>query len=355
MDYKTRSLEIIKKYQSSNGALVACPNFPAYNYCWLRDGSFIAYSLDLYQEYQAATAFYNWVNQAISNCSFKMDQLLSKKEQGLKIQSGDVFPTRYTLEGVEAGDDWGNFQLDGYGTWLWALSEHLRITGDHAFIQDFACSIKLTVTYLKNFWAFPNYDCWEEHSDKTHTSTLACIYGGLKAINRYLEDPEIPPVLASIKRYVLNNCILQDRLVKYVGNDGVDASLLWVALPFGLLEADDPIVKNTVREIETRLLHNGGVRRYPEDTYYGGGEWPLLSAWLGWYYSKTSRFEEARAILRWIEAQADQDGQFPEQVTGQGQVNDPAYIEPWIKKWGQVAKPLLWSHAMYLVLRNQLK
>ena len=38
---------------------------------------------------------------------------------------------------------------------------------------------------------------------------------------------------------------------------------------------------------------NGGVYRYREDVYYGGGEWILLSAWLGWYYSLSDRNEKA--------------------------------------------------------------
>ena len=32
--------------QRPNGALIASPDFAQYQYCWLRDGSFIAYALD---------------------------------------------------------------------------------------------------------------------------------------------------------------------------------------------------------------------------------------------------------------------------------------------------------------------
>ena len=37
--------------------------------------------------------------------------------------SPQYLPTRYTLDGElePEVDDWPNFQLDGYGTWLWAL------------------------------------------------------------------------------------------------------------------------------------------------------------------------------------------------------------------------------------------
>jgi len=41
------------------------------------------------------------------------------------------------------------------------------------------------------------------------------------------------------------------------------------------------------------------------------------------------------------------------------QVNDfalsPKHYEPWLKKWGPVASPLLWSHAMYIILISEIK
>ena len=27
-------------------------------------------------------------------------------------------------------------------------------------------------------WQSPNYDCWEEHRERVHVSTLAALYGG---------------------------------------------------------------------------------------------------------------------------------------------------------------------------------
>jgi hypothetical protein len=38
----------------------------------------------------------------------------------------------------------------------------------------------------------------------------------------------------------------------------------------------------------------------------------------------------------------------PEQTTDGAQ--DLAMVEPWVKRWGPVATPLLWSHAMYLIM-----
>jgi len=50
----------------------------------------------------------------------------------------------------------------------------------------------------------------------------------------------------------------------------------------------------------------------------------------------------------WITAQATPDGHLPEQVAHH--LLDASYYDGWVEKWGTSASPLLWSHAMYLIL-----
>jgi len=108
----------------------------------------------------------------------------------------------------------------------------------------------------------------------------------------------------------------------------------------------------TVERIETSLVQGGGVHRYPTDTYYGGGEWVLLAGWLGWYYVRAGDPERARHLLDWMTTQAGEDGSLPEQIAAS--LNDPNYLRPWEQRWGPSARPLLWSHAMYLILHHEL-
>jgi len=110
----------------------------------------------------------------------------------------------------------------------------------------------------------------------------------------------------------------------------------------------------TIAQIEAHLRRpGGGVYRYLGDTYYGGGEWVLLAAWLGWYYTEVGEEERASELLNWVEAQADDEGHLPEQVSTHLLATD-RYAE-WEARWGPVAKPLLWSHAMYLILHRALE
>jgi GH15 family glucan-1,4-alpha-glucosidase len=352
MNLQDISIEVIKQNQHPSGAYVACPNFSNYRYSWLRDGTFIAYSMDRVGEFESAEKFYRWVHQVIVRHHGKLERLLEKYHRGDELNRKDFLPCRYTLEGNEVNDDWPTFQLDGYGTWLWGFSEHIRRTNRTELLDQFKSSIEDTITYLKTFWRFPNSDCWEENEDKIHPSTLACICGGLKAINSFLHREEIESVINEIIDYLENHAVLKNRFVKYVGSQSVDASLLWLSVPFNVFPVDHPYMTNTVQLMEETVLHKGGVHRFPEDTYYGGGEWLLLSGWLGWYYASVGRDDDAKKQLEWVESKADESGLMTEQSLEH--VNDPSYIQIWMDKWGPVAKPLLWSHAMYLVLHQEL-
>jgi GH15 family glucan-1,4-alpha-glucosidase len=220
--------------------------------------------------------------------------------------------------------------------------------------------------YLAALWSQPCYDLWEEHPQYLHPYTLAALYAGLQAA------AELRPaharlwleVAADIKRFVLTQGIRDGYLIKSMAMPSggsadvppptvVDAGLIGVSVPHRLLAPDDPLMRATVARIETDLHRpGGGVYRYRADTYYGGGEWVLLAAWLGWYYTKVGQQEQAGALLRWIEAQADRQGDLPEQVSPH--LLSPLLYPEWEARWGTVARPLLWSHAMYVVLYHAL-
>ena len=136
-----------------------------------------------------------------------------------------------------------------------------------------------------------------------------------------------------------------------------EASLIGVATPYNLFDPDDPIMQATINHIENDLHRpNGGVYRYLADTYYGGGEWVILAAWLGWHYARCGKMARARDLLGWIESIVDANGHLPEQVSTN--LLFPARFAEWETRWGPIARPLLWSHAMVLILyeaigRNQ--
>lgn len=349
-DLTRRSVDVIKSNQDAGGAYIASPNFATYGYSWLRDGSFIAHAMDRLGEHASACEFHRWAGRVLLLHDDKLAALTTRRLAGESIPLSEQMHCRFTLDGRESSADWTNFQLDGYGTWLWALADHIRRTGDRALYAELRPQVTRLVAYLRAFWSTPCYDCWEEFGDKVHTATLSAIYGGLQAAAAL--DPELADSTPdAIRTFVLAKCVMDGRLTKYVGSEQVDANLLGAIVPYGLLPADDAIAHATVARIERDLL-SGGVRRYRADTYFGGGEWLLLTAWLGWVHAANNDYVCARAMLAWVAAQADAHGDMPEQVCDAPL--EAAFVQPWIDRWGPVAKPLLWSHAMYLILNDAL-
>ena len=52
-DLIARSIDVIRSGQVPSGAYLAWPTYPTYRYCWFRDGTFIAYAMDLWGECNA--------------------------------------------------------------------------------------------------------------------------------------------------------------------------------------------------------------------------------------------------------------------------------------------------------------
>jgi GH15 family glucan-1,4-alpha-glucosidase len=349
------SVAVIKANQAPTGAYLASPNFRVYRYSWLRDGAFIADAMSRAGHASSAEAFFGWCTRILTARGSKVESLIERHRAGQQIQPDEYLHARYTVDGEEAREDWWNFQLDGYGTWLWALGEHIsRNPGSTR--APYREGILLSVKYLTEFWREPSYDWWEEHPGHRHTSTLAPIYAALRDASGWDEMPQGLRRLAAESAREIREMVLADgqregRFAKWLGGDAVDASLISCSVPFRLVTPNDSLMSATVAQIESNLA-NGGVHRYLADTYYGGGEWPLLSALLGWYFVTIGRRTDAQGQLDWIVRHASRDGDLPEQVSDR--LLAPSSRQAWIDRWGPVATPLLWSHAMYLTLALEL-
>ncbi len=334
--------------QSRNGAIIASPDFAEYRFCWLRDASFSAYALDLAGEHAASGLYHGWVNAAVTNIADVIDRVIAKHVIGEDLNPLEMPPARFALDGSTVVDGWPNFQIDGYGTWLWSLGQHLDLTGRKSIPAEWRDSVERVARYLSAFAFSTCWDVWEENGDAQHTSTLACVYGGLMSAGHLLDDDEYVDRARQVHDHVVERASLDGFFVKSSANGDVDASTLWLTEPFGVVDASDEYFAKTVALIEDRLALNGGIRRYPSDVYFGSGAWPVLTGSLGWHYVGVGEIEEAKRCRDWIEAHIDEDGELGEQFGGDER--DHEHYQEWVARWGTPAKDLAWSHAMYVVL-----
>lgn len=358
VDLVAASHAVIRAGQAPNGAFVAGPTFSQYGFAWLRDGAFIAEALDIVGRHEDAARFHDWVAGVVMGASDGIERSIAAGRLGRRPGAADYLHCRYSTDGSVGPDDWPTFQLDGPGIWLWSLGRHIAAGGAPG-PRTRAAALRVGA-YLAALWPVPSSDAWEEFPDQVHTSTLAADLAGLRALLAFSDDARSEAELRTAEAAISRRLEVQGAgfgaWTKWDGSDAVDASLLWIAAPYGLVAPANERFAATLARIEAELLSpDGGVHRYGEDTYYGGGEWILLTAALGRVYVRRGDdgdHERALRCLRWIEAQATPDGHLPEQSATRAL--HPESIDGWRTAWGESACPLLWSHATYLALHAEL-
>jgi len=373
------SIEVITRNQAASGAYIAAPGYGTYAYSWIRDGSFVAAAMDAYNRRDSAAAFHLWVARTIERHAHKIHRLeLLVRDPGIdalgSLDDTAVLHTRYTIDGEEGNDHWGNFQLDGYGFWLTSVTQHIEATS--ADPEPYIDAMTLTCRYLTLMWERPCFDCWEEYPTRRHSTTWAAIAKGLRDAGHLLDVRSAVTTSNNILQR-LNDGLRSDgamlkflpegvaqlddgqpiqqageaiagheRVGRPLGADAIDGSALLVLGSFGPFPHTHGIVSDTLRAIEDSLVVDGGVHRYLDDEYYGGGLWIVLAGALACVQGRNDP-QRARLALEWVESQTDSDGNLGEQTSSH--LRRPEALEPWIQRWGPPATPLLWSHAMYLL------
>ncbi|MBK8833328.1 MAG: hypothetical protein IPO29_00240 [Anaerolineae bacterium] len=197
------SIAVIRANQAASGAYVASPSFGQYQACWFRDGSFIAHAMSVMGEADSASRFHDWAANVVLRHAGAARDCIARARAGQPLDPKRILNARYSLEGEDQGDDWPNFQLDGFGTWLWASIDHATRAGDTAAAARWRPAWDLVADYLGALWRLPNFDAWEEHGDKIHVTTLAALFGGLNTYAAATGSTVAARVAADIRAFVL--------------------------------------------------------------------------------------------------------------------------------------------------------
>lgn len=318
------------------GGVIASPdvdeNFTKcgrYGYCWPRDAIFIMKALSILNMNDLVANFYNkWAKKA-------------------QLENG-LFEQRYYVNG-ELAPSWG-VQIDETASILLGIYAYGKCRQLERLIIK---ASKALIDFLdEDFKSKSCFDLWEERKG-SHLYTTASIYEALKVsrimllkIGRHKNkelineiEKILPKILSSIRSYFVKDGIF----IRSVDNFQIDISLIGLVTPFNVIDINNPIVKNTVLEIEKRLrCSNGGYMRYEGDNYIGGNAWIISSLWLSMYYIKAGNKTRAKELFDWVTNHADSMNFLPEQIERDG------HNTAWIVQ-------LAWSHAMYVIVANMLK
>ncbi len=351
------STSLIRGLQDRSGAYPASPTFSAYEgFSWFRDGAFIADGMSSAGAFDSSEKFFAWCANTIEPSGQIIQQHYDLHFSGEAFDPANALPTRYAFDQVEDPDEpWPDHQIDGYGSWIWALEQHSLRSGMNA--APFSHAVSLSIKYLLASWSSPCYDWWEENSDKVHVATLGSVASGMRsAINLNLLDENLTHqadiAIAEIESK-LRRIGSIGHLPKWEGSPQVDASALSLLAPLGVIDKSDPIYLGTIKRIRKDLLQGYGVHRYDSDSFFGGGLWPLLSCYLALAELRIGNRKFAEETLIWVSSLADRDSHLPEQVNSH--LIKPRFEEYWLNRWGPSARPLLWTHAMFLKLKSELE
>jgi GH15 family glucan-1,4-alpha-glucosidase len=375
-----RSLLTLKLLSDrTTGAIIAAAEFDrereacgGYGYVWGRDAAFNAYALGLGGMLEEAEAFFEFAR---------------------RVQEPDgVWLHRHYSSG-QLAPSWGLIQIDETGAILWAAYEHFKMTGSHDFLAMMWDSVSRAANYLagsideETGLPLPSFELWEEQLCQSVYSAAA-VTGGLRAaaglaaalgkdhearawnepaddlrdaIRKTLWDPKSKSFLKSLNRSMSESEFARNaaarRADSYIElaegrlypefiqarDQTIDVSLLGLAFPFRVFDAEDQMMKRGAASVLQKLWSPkaGGIMRYEGDTYVGGNPWILTTLWLAIYYLEAGMTARAVKLIKWAIDHSTDAGLLTEQVD---------------KKTGKPvwAVPLGWSHAMYIIAALKL-
>lgn len=345
-----RSKEVILDSALENGAIIAANTdkhyYPReaknYHYVWPRDAAYICVAAQEMGVVDIQEPFFEWL----------LERPEDFKKEGLLFAN-------YSTNGRK---EVHQFQPDQAGAMLWAIHEFYKDSVSEG-VKKQEMLIRRMADGLVNNWRekffFHNAtDLWEEGKRKTstqmennHTYSLAACVCGLRCAHNMLNDifykktaqemdEKIQEAYNKKKKFFV-------RTHGKIDDYNMDASLLGLAYPFNVIEADDERMVNTVKHMENTIVINGGVHRYQFDYYdgegtaqEGAGGWPLLNAWMSIYWSLKGNKTKAGQYYDWIVDRAEQfDFYLPEQIFDDFRVG---------------IYPLAWSHAMFVLAGKHL-
>ncbi len=323
---------------SDTGAIIAAPttSLPEeiggvrnwdYRYTWLRDSAWILESLFGLGYREEADAFRRFIWRTTAGRADDLQLMYGIGGERLlpevRLNHMDGYRgSRPVRIGNEASKQ---FQLDIPGEMLdlaWLFHKYGGVI-DLGF-WEFLVGI---VEFVEKNWTRPDSSLWEVRGAPRHFvhSKVMCWVAVDRAVQLARTTGFPAPVAHwkalknQIRHRIEQEGVHPDKgfFVQSFGGQAVDAAGLMLPLE-GFVAPDDPRVRATVREIETRLVQDGLVKRYLTDDGLPGEEgfFLICSFWLVENYAVLGETDRAIELFEHLLGFANDVGLLAEEVDG---------------------------------------
>ena len=296
----------LERMRRPNGGYIASPytaedgSGDAYNVFWIRDIMFATYANEylgcfdkMIESFRLVLDIFKKFHPRIVQASIIKPNVWTQQGQFLPAR---VHPT--TLDSIT--DAWGHHQLDVYGLFMYKMGDLIKKGFGFRFHYEDFTLISHIRNYIFNMGFEADYGMWEEGPEE-HASSFGAVLGGLMMWfdqdfydYKYRHKIEISHYVPVSERMIADGARSLARVLPRESHsrpyDLAQLSLIW---PYNIVDYETK--KTILHNIETHLVGERGVRRYPKDVYIGKGlvpgdhqtaEWPLGLAWLAICYAK---------------------------------------------------------------------
>ena len=281
-----------------------------YRYCWVRDATFTLLAFMNAGFMEEAAMWQDWLVRAIAGSPEQIQIMYGPAgERRLDEWTVDWLPGYEHSSPVRIGNAAAlQLQLDVYGELADALS--------HAYKGGLPVSPRrdeireVVLSHLAEIWEQPDEGIWEVRGEPKHfTHSKVMAWVAFDRAWRAGRDgahlkKKWKSVADRIHREICRKGVDPKRkcFVQSYGSSELDASLLLLPI-VGFLPPTDLRIRNTVKEIEKRLMQDGLVRRYQTAAGVDGlppGEGAFLacSFWLVDNYLLLGRHADAQRLFK---------------------------------------------------------
>jgi GH15 family glucan-1,4-alpha-glucosidase len=296
-----------------------------YRYCWLRDATFTLLAFLNAGYVEEAKVWQDWLLRVIAGAPEQLQTMYSvmgdKRLDEIELSHLAGYKNSRPVRIGNAAAQ--QLQLDIYGELADVLAQ-ARKGGLKQPPERAAIRVAL-LDHLENSWDKADEGIWEirgEAQHFVHSKVMTWVAFDRAAQNSNLGRRHQGHYRRIANRIHKDICAkgMDKKLgcfVQAYGSQRMDASLLLLPM-VGFLPAKDRRIKNTVRQIEKRLLFKGLVLRYETATEVDGlppGEGAFLacSFWLADNYLLQGRVSEARRLFNRLKKLSNDVGLFAEE------------------------------------------